>query len=455
MIARVVFGLLLALVALAPLPFGSNRPWAWSLLALGTGALLAIWASAALVNPSLHSLAWRRYRPLALVFGPLFLWLLFQTVSWSPAPWHHPAWEAAAAALAEPLGGAISIAPDDSLGGVMRLIAYAAVFWLAMQLGRRGTRARAAWWTVSLAATCYALYGLAVQLGGGHTVLWFPKWSYYDSLTATFVNRNHFAVYAGFGLVATLALIVEQVQATARHGLRTRAGLIYFLDHMRLPLYALMVAFVILATALLLTHSRAGLACTGIGVMALLASFALGQPLRSRSLLVFGAIILAVALAILAFSGGAILSRMGDIVENSSARAQVYGLALQAIAERPLLGTGLGTFGAIFRLKRDATFGPGEPTYDVAHNGYLEMALEAGLPAALLFFAGFALIVIVLLRGARARRHNVVYPCTGLAASALAASHSLVDFSLQIPAIAVTYVLIAGIGYAQSWHSDE
>jgi hypothetical protein len=34
---------LLLIVVLAPLPLGSNRPWAWSLLALATGAVLVLW----------------------------------------------------------------------------------------------------------------------------------------------------------------------------------------------------------------------------------------------------------------------------------------------------------------------------------------------------------------------------------------------------------------------------
>lgn len=37
MIARVIFWLTIALVVLAPLPFGSNRPWAWSLLSAASG----------------------------------------------------------------------------------------------------------------------------------------------------------------------------------------------------------------------------------------------------------------------------------------------------------------------------------------------------------------------------------------------------------------------------------
>jgi O-antigen ligase len=453
MIARAVFWLLLALVVLAPLPFGSNRPWAWDFLALASGGLLGFWALAASANPALYSIAWRHYRPPALLFAAFLLWAMFQTVSFSPDSWHHPSWQAAATALGQPLAGAIGVAPDDGRNGVMRLLCYGIVFWLAMQFGRR--HARTIWWTLTLAITAYAIYGLIVQFSGSGTILWFPKWSYQGSLTSTFVNRNHFAAYAGVGLILNLALIAAEVKDTARHGLSTRSGFIYFIDHVRPPIFILMISFVVLTTALLLSHSRAGLFCSAIGVLVMLGAFGISQGLRSRSLILFGAIIFCVGIAILAISGDAVTARMGELIENAEPRAQIYALSLQAIAERPLLGTGLGSFEQIFRFMRGADFGASEPTYDVAHNSYLELAVEAGLPAAILFYAAMAIIVLVFLHGARERRAAIIYPCTGLATSALLGVHALVDFSLQIPAIAVTFAMIAGVAYAQSWRHEE
>jgi O-antigen ligase len=454
-IARIIFWLLLALIALAPLPFGSNRPWSWSLLALGSAALLGVWTLAALVNPTLHTALWRHYRPLAVGFGLFILWTIFQAMPFSPVGWHDPAWQDASNALGTPLPGAISLSPDSSLTGVMRLLSYGIVFWLGLQLCRHRRRALILWWAICLTVTAYAVYGLVVQLTDSRTILWFAKWSYQSSLTSTFVNRNHFATYVGLGLLVTLALITEEVRNAAQHGLSTRTGLIYFLDHMRPPLFLLMVIFVVLATALLLTHSRAGALCAAFGVATLIGALALSQPFRSRTLVWFGGIIVLVGFAILFVSGNTIWSRMGDLVENVGAREQVYGIALRAIADRPWLGHGLGTFAMIFRLLRGEGFGVNEAIYDVAHNSYLEMAVEAGVPAALLLYALLAVMTAVFVRGAKTRRHDAIYSCTGLAATMLVGAHSLVDFSLQIPAIAATYFLMAGAAYAQSWRHEE
>ena len=55
----------------------------------------------------------------------------------------------------------------------------------------------------------------------------------------------------------------------------------------------------------------------------------------------------------------------------------------------------------------------------------------------------------------RRRRRDAVYPCIGFAATTLVAAHSLVDFSLQIPAVALTYSLLMGAACAQSWSTRK
>lgn len=48
----------------------------------------------------------------------------------------------------------------------MRMLMYAGVFFLAMELGRERKRAKVFFWAVILAGTGYALYGLIMHLGG-------------------------------------------------------------------------------------------------------------------------------------------------------------------------------------------------------------------------------------------------------------------------------------------------
>ena len=133
-----------------------------------------------------------------------------------------------------------------------------------------------------------------------------------------------------------------------------------------------------------------------------------------------------------------------------STRMEAYALATDGIDDNPLLGFGYGTFADSFRLYRDETL---RAHFDKTHNTYLENLFELGWPAALALFACLAWLAMICLRGLRERGRDWIYPATGLAATALVAVHSLVDFSLQMPATAVAYALVMGAACAQSYSS--
>ena len=78
----------------------------------------------------------------------------------------------------------------------------------------------------------------------------------------------------------------------------------------------------------------------------------------------------------------------------------------------------------------------------------LELALEAGIPATLAMVSSvsaFAALCVVAL----VRRKAVRFALAGTAASLMVGIHALVDFSLQMPAVAVTYAALLGVCAAQ------
>ena len=79
-----------------------------------------------------------------------------------------------------------------------------------------------------------------------------------------------------------------------------------------------------------------------------------------------------------------------------------------------------------------------------------QRVFELGVPAALALFASIGGLALMCLRGWRRRHRDWVYPALGVAASVLVGIHALFDFSLQIPAVAILYACIMGIGCAQS-----
>ena len=445
---RLVFAGLLTIVVLAPLPFASNRPWSWTALSLAVGLLLVLWSLAAWRDHGAIAVSWRRLWPLVAMFAAVAFWIAAQASPWTPAAWHHPVWAEASAALGVPLDGAISIDPERTLVALMRLLAYGGVFWLALQLGRDEKRARVVLSTVAWTGVAYSVYGLVIEFGGYNTILWYERWAYADSLTSTFVNRNSFASYAGLALLATLGLLFEEVRKGAGDGFLALPGGRWLLERLpgRLGLLLLMAAT--LASALLLTGSRGGMIAFVVGMLVLAAAFTMHR--RSRPLIVVSVLAISVLSfgAILWLSGQTVLSRFDDTVLELEERPTVYALTAGAILRDPWLGIGYGTFEYGFPLIRAESI-KNDLVYDKAHNSYLEFAYEAGVPAFAIMMGLLGALAAMCLNGLSRRYENRVFPCVGIAAMALTAAHSLVDFSLQIPAVAVTFAVLLGIACAQ------
>lgn len=443
---------LTGLIALLPLPLGANRLWAWSAMAMIVGVLFLAWAVHLVRHGESLRIPWRRHAPATLLFMLAIGWFALQASGWTPAAWDHPLWSAAATALDDGAGidGAISLDPAASLDVTMRFLAYGVIFWLALHMSRGRDRALQALWVIVVAGTLYAVYGLIVKFSGSNTILWFDKWAYENVVTSTFVNRNNYATYGGLVILTSLCLLTRYADEAAAMGVANRTGWVYMLENMGAQVYILLAALFVQATALLLTGSRGGLLATAIGVMVFLAALTIYKRRRIRRTIVYVGLIAAAGLALLSFSGGELASRLNEAQQDLAGRGKVWTLTREAIAERPMLGTGLGTFADVYLQIRDERLPAHSQPFVRAHNGYLELILEGGFIGAALLFGALAWLGLWCLYGAVVRRNDGVYPCLGLGAFALVGSHAWVDFSLQIPAVAATFALIVGVACAQA-----
>jgi O-antigen ligase len=134
-------------------------------------------------------------------------------------------------------------------------------------------------------------------------------------------------------------------------------------------------------------------------------------------------------------------------------RFAVYGLVVEAIADRPLAGFGIGSFEDSFRQYLTADQAAAE--WDMAHNSYLENLFELGLIGAVLFYGALLWIAAVVTRGVLTRRRNRVFACCAFACLVGAGFHAIFDFSLQMPATAALFAAILAIGWSQSFPSGE
>ena len=452
MIQRIVYTLLLLVLALVAVPFGANRMWAWGLLAVLVGTMLLPMAAAAFLRPGTLTVAWNHYRWLATGYLLVLVWMIVQALPGLPEFLHHPVWRQASAAPGQALPGTIAVNPAAAAGETAKFAAYGGIFWLALQFGGHDARARVMLWVILLAAAVNALYGLAVYFSGNATILWFPKWAFPEFLSSTFVNRNHFATYAALALLIGFGLLVEELRRiSAGISLRSIAGILRATEALDFRLYLLLGLIGMIALAMVFTASRGAMVATAGGVIGFLLCASRSSKVSGLRILRFGAALALGGVAVLALTGDKLASRIEAIAFHSSSRLNVFEATMQLILERPFLGIGGGGFEGMFHSVRPDQMNAESAIYAHAHNTYLEFGLEHGLPALMIMLVLSALLVLVFLRGAARRKRNDLIPAIGAGATVLVAMHAFVDFSLEIPAVAVTYVAIAGVCFAQSF----
>ena len=341
---------------------------------------------------------------------------------------------------------AISVNPQESVAGALRLTGYCLVFLLCYQIAaveRRAARLLAA---IALAGTAYALYGIALELSGSVHVLWYERDFEPGNLSSTFPNRNAFADYAALCLMSGYALMyrarIRQEDLACGWLHAATSVSVFYLRRNGWLIYAATILFV----AILMTHSRGGLLVTMIS-LAVLAGCAARNTLNRKFAMISIFMIAAGAAILFGIAGSTTVERFSKIGAASAERYEIFELTIKAIMDRPLLGTGLGTFSDIFAAYRTESL---RPRIDFAHNSFLENALEMGVPAATLFYAGLTALFIFFVRSLVVNQQAHPYPALAVATMTLAFFHSLFDYPDQFPAVAITFAAILGIAAAQS-----
>jgi O-antigen ligase len=284
-----------------------------------------------------------------------------------------------------------------------------------------------------------------------------PAWLFGDKallpdLRSTFINRNHYATWQGLTLLCAIGLLQLRMAPTRHRPYALPDDRATTVEQWILEAWLPLTVILLMVTALVLTHSRGGFVAT------LLATVVLLLLLESRSLARRASarvvVLSALAVCSLAFylTSEVLLDRIERTDITTEERVIVFENVQHGIAENPWLGFGYGTFAVSFRLY-DRIESPVH--YDRAHNTWLENLFELGVPAALALFAAIGGLTLMCLRGLRRRHRDWAFPAIGVAASVLVGVHALLDFSLQIPAVAILYASIMGIGCAQASSSRE
>ncbi len=275
--------------------------------------------------------------------------------------------------------------------------------------------------------------------------------------TLSVMNHNHFAGLLEMFLPLALGLALYHWQK-ARERMR-RNSLRDFFRHLGDPemqkCYLLLLAAAVLSLALVFSFSRMGLISmlASLGVMAAVIWAGRGRGPLPAALILF---LIAAGVATAMWVGVEPvvkhfeeLSHDDPLAQRGEGRLALWKDTLKLIRERPWTGSGLGSFAVAFTSIQSH-----ELAYSVdhAHNDYLEFSAELGIPAAAFLFLGFLAIAARTLRASRlAPSSRTRALALGTLAGIIALLvHGFADFNLHIPANALVFSVLLGMGYAMS-----
>lgn len=345
---------------------------------------------------------------------------------------------------------ALSVYPHDTLLNLIKLLAYLSAFVLAAWATdyRKGRSALIR--GLIVLGLFEAAYGIVQYLTGWQKIFTYTKKYDLEEATGTYINRNHFAGLLEMVLpfVVAAAFYSFQVWASHRYGYEKgpeaaeRSSAAY-----QTLFYSFLL--IIMFVAVIFSRSRMGILVTvfTIGLVAVL-----GQLRARRKTWLLGiGLFLACAFGYGLWIGlGPVLTRFEAVSDPAylrmEGRISIWQDTVRVIRDYPLSGTGLGTFDLVYRQYQTTLVSQG---VEHAHNDFLQTAVETGLPgAALLFLPIFFLLaklVFSFLDDPRPYRRAMTLGCIGSTLALLL--HSITDFNLRLPANALVFAVVLGLGY--------
>ena len=326
----------------------------------------------------------RGLREPAIILGASALLVLLQLIPLPPSIWTALPGRDIFVDLATIIGveqpwRPISISPSWTFNALSSLIVPAVVLLLASNLTNDQH------WRIVLLLVALALGGTLIgliQFSGNSFDNPFIN-SLPNAVSGNFANRNHFALF--LALACVLALVWSLRRSTPRWAIIGAVGV--------------MLLFLLTSLA---TGSRTGALLTLVAIpLGAVVSFDRVRsefkaiPRRFRIPLVglgaaicFGCIWLSIAL-----DRAIVVERTTRSIGEADFRSEIWNVTIDMVARYFPVGSGYGTFDPVYRISEpDAILGT--RYVNQAHNDWLQVVLEGGLPGAFLLFACLAWFAI-------------------------------------------------------------
>ena len=438
--------LFLALIFWLPLPLGSKRAWAWSIMEIWS-FLLAI---AVLVQACRHRLSipgsLATARPVLCLLTLFLLWTGIQLI---PLPYSVLQFIAPHAAellaASDPAGFAsIALDPDLTAKSLLKGIAYVTIMLLMLILMDSHKKIRWFAYTVLAAGLFQAAYGSYMALSGIEYSFFIEKQRHLNSATGTFLNRDHLAGFLEMSLAVGIGLMISNLSNARAIGWRNR--LRKLVETLISPKALIRLTLIIICIGLILSKSRMGNSAFFSSLLISGVLFLLISRHATRSTSIF--LISLIVLDILLVGSWVGIGKVVDRLENTNMvvehRDEVDRDTLTMIAAQPFTGIGAGNFSSVFPNYQQPDIWE---NYYHAHNDYLEFMSESGLIGVLPLALAVLYCLFLSVKTMRQRRSPLMLGMAfaGFMGVLSILIHSTVDFNLQIPSNAVMFLLLMSL----------
>lgn len=455
-----IYGLLI----FSPLPAASVYEWSILVIQLTVLAMAAAYflmREKPSINPNLSlSLKWPRY-----AFIGLFVFIGIQMIPLPNflikviSPNGYAFQESFSPHFPKIKFMSLSLVPAHTLREALEFLTYVLLGFLILRTVTHRHQIKRILFLLLGMGVFQAFYGLFELARSSPRILFYKKIYNLDSVTGTFVNRNHFSGYLEMIFPLAIGLIIARIDLFSTSGKRWLEKIIVFFGKGFSQNLLISLGVVIISLGIVFSNSRSG-------VFLFVFAFLLFLEL---SVLFFGRhrlkqvwvknflkiTFLFITLFSLYIGIGATIGRFSLDNLLQEGRPLYWRNVTSVIRSFPLFGSGLGTFADAYAVYEEE--GPENLLLLHAHNDYLEYLSELGLVGMGLLLGGVLFMAVNAFLVWKGRRNPEVKGLVlgGLVAIILMMIHSITDFNLHIPANMLLFTVVLSLTLVMAYYRKK
>jgi len=445
-----LFYLFLALVIWLPLPLGSNRPWAWSIMEIWVMFIACGWCYLYITNDVRVPITFGKCRSILILFLLLLFFISSQLIP-LPSSWMtviSPNTHDYLSLLGKSSDSlSVSLDPYATKVGLLKSITYFAIFCLTILLINTRTRLRILAYVLVLSGLFQAVYGALMTLSGlGYGFFILSDNALGGRAAGTFVNSNNFAGYLEMIIAIGVGLLIASFIPDEANSWKGR--LRRLLQLLISPKAIVRLSLVIMVIALVLSRSRMGNTAffSSLFIAGTIGLILSRHAPRSVAILLVSLIIIDIFIVGSWFGLEKVKQRLEQTSLVTEQRDDVYGYTVKLWDDYPLMGTGLGSFYSTFPKYRGKDI---NGFAKFTENDYLQILAETGIIGFMIFALIVSLSLLAALKAHYVRRDPLARGMSFAVIMGMTAIliHASVEFNLQIPANAATFVILLALGW--------